>query len=170
MALAAQKNVILPRFTHSVYYMNVRALIFYFAICGIVNSAGGQHPVAAGVFDRSDIETGDTFVLRILVSGTEARPDRADFRPWSRWIPAENVLSAGQWTRSGAQWINNYTLIAFDSFHTTLPSLPVRWALPPVSGFDSIKETGRSAHLTDQNHRPDSRIFFDFFALCSLTL
>lgn len=106
--------------------MNIRPLIFCLAVCGMINHAGGQHPVAAGVFDRNDIETGDTFVLRILVSGTEARPDRADFSPWSRWIPAENVLRSGQWTRSGAQWINNYTLIVFDSFHTTLPPLPVR--------------------------------------------
>lgn len=86
----------------------------------------GQNPTAAGVFDRTNIETGDTFSLRILVSGTQARPDRVDFAAWSNWISEENVLRRTGWEHSGQQWITNCTLIAFDSFSTTLPPLAVR--------------------------------------------
>lgn len=95
------------------------------AVAGIWTTITAQAPSAAGVFDRQPVAAGDTFVLRVLVSGTEAKPDRVNFAPWSGWIPRENILRQSGWQKNGAQWVSNYTLIAFDSVHTELPPLPI---------------------------------------------
>ena len=72
------------------------------------------------------IETGDTFRLRILVSGTSVQPGQVDFGPWAADVPAKNILAHSGWHKSGPQWVQNFTLIAFDSATLDLPPLSVR--------------------------------------------
>lgn len=72
------------------------------------------------------VETGDTFGLRILVTGTSVAPRGIDFSAWKGLLPPENVLSQSAWTRSGGRWMRQITLVAFDSATLQLPPLTVR--------------------------------------------
>lgn len=76
-------------------------------------------------FDPEKVETGDTFALRVLVSGGRTVPQRVGMEAWEQAIPERNILSQTDWTRSGAQWVKRYTLIAFDSATLQLPPLTV---------------------------------------------
>jgi len=71
------------------------------------------------------IETGDTFLLRILVSGTKVEPRQVDFSTWKSIPVAPVQVSQTRWSRSGAQWVQQFTLIAFDSAEMELPALTV---------------------------------------------
>lgn len=71
------------------------------------------------------VETGDTVQLTVIVSGAAAQPRSVDFGPWSGLIPADNVLSRTTWRKSGTQWLQQFTLIVFDSAELKLPGLPV---------------------------------------------
>jgi hypothetical protein len=72
------------------------------------------------------IETGDTAVLLILISGLNSQPKDLDFGPWSTVLPPANIIRRSEWKRSGTQWIRSFTLIAFDSATLELPPLRVR--------------------------------------------
>lgn len=72
------------------------------------------------------IEPGDTFALRVIVTGVAAQPESVDFGPWREILPPENILSRAGWQRSGAAWTYKCTLIAFDSAALQLPPLNVR--------------------------------------------
>jgi hypothetical protein len=74
------------------------------------------------------IETGDTTGLLILVSGLNAEPKDIDFSPWASIFPISNVIGRSEWHKSGAQWTQRFTLIAFDSATLELPPLYVRVA------------------------------------------
>ena len=80
---------------------------------------------ARAVFDRNVVETGDTFVLRVLVTGVSAKPGKVDFSPWRELLPADNILSKSDWTRTGGRWLSQFTLIAFDSAGLALPPLKI---------------------------------------------
>lgn len=82
-------------------------------------------PTATASLDPARVETGDTFALRVLVSGAKVAPKRVDFSAWKSYLPAKNILSQSAWTRSGAQWVQRFTLIAFDSADWQLPPLTV---------------------------------------------
>jgi len=71
------------------------------------------------------IETGDTTVLLILVSGLNAEPKEVDFGSWVSVFPVSNIISRSDWRRSGTQWTRRFTLIAFDSATLELPPLRV---------------------------------------------
>jgi hypothetical protein len=79
----------------------------------------------AVVFDRQNIETGDTFTMRVLVTGTNAKPDRIDLSAWSAVLPTENVLRRSAWTHTADKWVSEYTLLIFDAFEGELPPLGV---------------------------------------------
>lgn len=85
------------------------------------------------VFDRNEVETGDTFILRVLVTGVSAKPGKVDFSPWRELLPPDNILSQSAWTRSGGRWLSQFTLITFDSATLQLPPLKIR-----VNGGDSM--------------------------------
>ncbi len=81
---------------------------------------------ATASIEMERVETGDTFRLRILVSGTSVQPGQVDFGPWAADLPAKNILAHSGWHKSGPQWVQNFTLIAFDSATLDLPPLSVR--------------------------------------------
>lgn len=89
---------------------------------------------AHAVFDKATVETGDTFVLRVMVSGINAEPGKVDFSAWKELLPAENVLSRSGWSRVGGRWVSQYTLIAFDSASLILPPLRI-----PQRAGDSLR-------------------------------
>ena len=94
------------------------ALLFY---CSALTA---QVNVAV-VFDRAQIETGDTFVMRVVVSGTNAKPDRIDFSAWKDILPNENILRRSTWEKSAGRWTSQYTLIVFDAVDQEMPPLTV---------------------------------------------
>lgn len=71
------------------------------------------------------VETGDTFALRVIVSGTAVAPREVRFAAWAGLLPMANVLSKSEWRRSGDTWRQDFTLIAFDSADHALPPLYV---------------------------------------------
>jgi hypothetical protein len=82
-------------------------------------------PKATATLKPERVETGDTFQLYIIVSGASAKPTRVDFVSWSDAFPLENMLAKSDWRKSGAQWIQHFTLISFDSAQLELPPLTV---------------------------------------------
>lgn len=92
-------------------------------LCG----SGLQAQLTANAnFNPSRIETGDTFSLRVLVTGTNSEPQPVDFKPWAAVFQGNNILSHTGWRRSGAQWVQQFTLIGFDSVQTELPPLLIK--------------------------------------------
>lgn len=81
---------------------------------------------ASASFDPVRVEAGDTFSLRVLVSGARVAPKRVSFAAWNKQLPADNVLNRSEWTRSGAQWVQRFTLVSFDSAALQLPPLTVQ--------------------------------------------
>ncbi len=77
------------------------------------------------VFDKNTVETGDTFVLRVMVANATAEPGKVDFSTWKELLPEENILSQSRWSRTGGRWVKQFTLIAFDSARLELPPLKV---------------------------------------------
>ena len=84
---------------------------------------------ANAVFDKAVVETGDTFVLRVMVTGVRSEPGKVDFSSWRDLLPPENILSRSGWTRTGGRWVSQYTFIAFDSAGLQLP--PLKILMPP---------------------------------------
>ena len=71
------------------------------------------------------VETGDTFSLIVIVSDVKSQPKSVDFAPWADLFPRQNILKQSDWRRSGTQWVQQFTLIAFDSILLELPALSV---------------------------------------------
>lgn len=95
--------------------------------CALLTFSGFAQTSASAVLDRPVVETGDTFSLRVLVGGTQVEPKKVDFSTWyAASFPPENVLSRSAWSRSGSRWVQQFTLIAFDSARLQLPALTVR--------------------------------------------
>ncbi|MEZ4943646.1 MAG: hypothetical protein R3D58_22425 [Saprospiraceae bacterium] len=94
--------------------------------CGILlpQNLPGQAQANA-VLNPARIELGDTFALRVLVAGTAVAPKRVSFAAWQKQFPADNVLSRSNWTRSGTHWVQQFTLISFDTTSLQLPPLTV---------------------------------------------
>lgn len=94
--------------------------------CGLLlpHTLPGQAQANA-VLDPARIEPGDTFALRVLVAGTAVAPKRVSFAGWQKQFPADNVLSRSEWTRSGTHWVQQFTLISFDTASLQLPPLTV---------------------------------------------
>ena len=89
-----------------------------------LNTLGAQTTANAS-FSPEVVETGDTFALRVLVGGTKVVPKAVDFTPWKTYFPPDNILKRYAWQRSGNQWVQQVTLIAFDSATLQLPPLSV---------------------------------------------
>ncbi|MFN0173331.1 MAG: hypothetical protein ACKVU0_01695 [Saprospiraceae bacterium] len=83
-------------------------------------------PKAFASLNPERIETGDTTLLLVIVTGLNAEPKDVDFSPWASVFPASDIIRRSTWRRSGAQWMRRFTLIAFDSATLELPPLYVR--------------------------------------------
>jgi hypothetical protein len=86
-------------------------------------------PNANAVLEPNRVATGDTFVLKVLVGGATVMPREVNFRAWAAVLPPENILSRSGWQKNGAKWVQQFTLIAFDSADLSLPPLSVRFHL-----------------------------------------
>lgn len=86
---------------------------------------GAAQVTANATFDPARVETGDTFSLRVLVSGLRSAPKHVDFSAWKPQLPEKNILNKSAWSPSGAKWVQRFTLIAFDSATLELPPLTV---------------------------------------------
>ncbi|MCB9314827.1 MAG: hypothetical protein H6574_18605 [Lewinellaceae bacterium] len=86
---------------------------------------GQTQAQANAVLNPAHIESGDTFALRVLVAGTAVAPKRVSFASWQKQFPTDNVLSRSKWARSGIHWVQQFTLISFDTASVQLPPLTV---------------------------------------------
>lgn len=116
---------------------------------------------ANAVFNPERVETGDTFSLRVLVSGTNVAPKEVEFAAWDSLLPVKNVLARSEWRRSGPQWVRHFTLIAFDSASLQLPPLVVRLhlgeAIPTNPLQLTVAPTPATADLSDMETIRDIR-------------
>ncbi len=94
------------------------------AVLASPNTAAGQAKANAAL-DPARVSVGDTFALRVLVSGTRVTPRRVSFAAWQHTIPADNILARSTWQRSGEQWVQRVSLIALDTADLLLPPLTV---------------------------------------------
>lgn len=96
-------------------------LLLFLAVAPIVRAQSK----AFATLKPDRIETGDTTTLTVIVSGLRTRPGDVDFISWKTAFPLTNIRASSDWRQSGAQWIRQYTLIAFDSASLELPALSV---------------------------------------------
>jgi len=108
-----------------VFRRAIKLIFLLYLVIFQVASLLAQATATASI-EPERIETGDTFRLRVLVSGTGVEPGQVDFGPWTGQLPAKNILRHSGWHRTGAQWVQNFTLITFDSATLDLPPLNVR--------------------------------------------
>ena len=102
-------------------YIRMLAAVVFF----ILTFRSAAQVTANAAFDPVRVETGDTFTLRVLVSGLRSAPNQVDFSAWNPQLPEKNVLNKSGWSKSGAKWVQRFTLIAFDSATLQLPPLTV---------------------------------------------
>jgi hypothetical protein len=98
--------------------------LLVFLCCTAVATLHAQGKAFASIKPER-VETGDTFSLFVIVSDIKTQPKSVDFVSWSDVFPATNILSRADWRRSGAQWVQQFTLISFDSASLDLPPLTV---------------------------------------------
>lgn len=96
---------------------------------------------ANAVFDPARVAVGDTFALRVLVSGTTVTPQRVNFAAWHPIIPAENILSRSTWQHSGEKWVQRFSLIVLDSADRLLPPLTVHLHLGDTVPTNPVRLT-----------------------------
>ncbi len=117
--------------------------------------------LASAAFDPEQVEAGDTFALRVLVAGVRVAPQRVSFAGWQNYLPADNILSRSEWTRSGNQWVQRFTLIALDSANVELPPLTVQLHLGDTVQTNplqlSVSIQGNATELRDMDPIRDIR-------------
>jgi hypothetical protein len=86
--------------------------------------ADGQG-AAMAQFDSNLVETGNPFMLRLIVPHNVGEPLMQPFGGWDSLIPAQNVLSQNEWQSDGAYWKKDIKLIAFDADTLQLPPLNI---------------------------------------------
>ena len=134
---------------------------FWWALCWLLPLSGSAQVRASASFDPERVEAGDTFSLRVLISGVRVAPKRVSFAAWHDHFPAENIRSRSEWSRSGAQWVQQFTLIAFDSATLELPPLSVQLHLDDTVQTNSLQLNVRApsaaAELRDMETIRDIR-------------
>jgi hypothetical protein len=71
------------------------------------------------------VETGDSFLVKIMVNGTNEQPEKIDFSVWNEFLPQKNLLHQSDWTLSGKIWLKEAYFIAFDEANLKLPALSI---------------------------------------------
>lgn len=112
---------------HAIASLAYLVLCTFLCIDTMLLAQKNAGPVAAATFNVARIEAGDTFNLRVSVTGTLARPDSIDFSAWEDALPARLRLRSTNWEQTENQrWERQWTLIAFDSAYLNLQGLPLR--------------------------------------------
>lgn len=95
--------------------------LLMFVLCG----ANGQTQAFAQT-DSNYAETGNPFVVHILVPNAAGQPGQIDFSAWDSVVPEENILTQTDWTPDGPFFAKDLTLVFFDADTLLLPPLPIR--------------------------------------------
>jgi hypothetical protein len=139
-------------------------------VLALPESARAQAKASAAL-DRERVELGDTFTLRVLVSGVQVVPERVNFATWQNQIPTDNIRSRSEWMRSGGQWVQRFTLLALDSATLTLPPLTVHLHLNDTVRTNPLQLTviapGASSDIRDMDgirdiHR-EPELWYDYW-------
>ncbi len=110
------------------------------AVISLPDTAAGQVRANAA-FDPERVEVGDTFALRVLVSGTTVTPQRVNFAAWQRVFPPDNILARSNWQHSGNKWVQHFSLIALDTASLLLPPLTVHLHLGDTVPTNPVRLT-----------------------------
>lgn len=120
--------------------MNMTSKFHITAACIALIWQTGQAQISATAsLAAPQIETGDTFLLRLQVTGTSVKPEKVDFSAWQAVLPPENILSERGWKKSREGWVDTFTLIAFDSARLALPPLAVKLHLSEVVKTNNLE-------------------------------
>lgn len=101
------------------------SLILAVSLC-TTDRAIAQETRAYCLFSSQPIQAGDTFNLNVSVSGFINQPAEIDFSPWNSWLDQSNILRKAVWKKKGNTWLQQFTLILFDSLVCTLPPLIIK--------------------------------------------
>jgi len=132
--------------------------------------ASGQ-ATANAALDPARVSVGDTFALRVLVSGTRVTPRSVNFAAWQHTIPPDNILGRSAWQRSGEKWVQRISLIALDTADIHLPPLTVFLHLGDTVQTNPVRltvvGTTASADLRDlddiRDIRPEPTLWYDYW-------
>jgi hypothetical protein len=113
--------------------------VYLTAIIALWLSVGGAQVKASATLGAPRIETGDTFLVQVQVTGTGVKPEKVDFSAWQSMLPPENILSERGWKKGREGWVDTFTLIAFDSARLMLPPLSVRLHLGEVALTNALE-------------------------------
>jgi hypothetical protein len=80
---------------------------------------------AIAQFDSNLVETGNPFMLHLLVPQRGGEPLSQPLGIWDSLIPAQNVLSQTEWQMDGDYWKKDIKLITFDADTLQLPALTI---------------------------------------------
>lgn len=83
---------------------------------------------AVATFDSGYVETGNPFVLHLSVPEEYGRPEQVDFSVWDTLLPSKSILDQTGWQRQNGRWVNDFTLLVFDSAQLELPPLRLAFA------------------------------------------
>lgn len=90
-------------------------------------AGSAAHAQAGAAFDSSLVETGEAFRLHLTVQESAGSPESVDFSAWDSIFPPQNILKQSGWRQAGDQWLNDVTLITFDSAELNLPPIAIRF-------------------------------------------
>jgi len=96
--------------------------IFYVLIAYL--PVGAQADVRAEL-DSNYVETGNPFVVHIIVPQSAGKPGQIEFSAWENEIAEQNILQQTQWTPEGSFYKKDLTLVFFDADTLRLPPLPI---------------------------------------------
>lgn len=86
--------------------------------------AGAQTEVRI-TLDSNYAETGNPFVVHILVPQSLGKPGQVIVSAWDSLIPEQNILQQTEWTPGNDGFSKDLTAVVFDADTLTLPPLPV---------------------------------------------
>ena len=85
----------------------------------------GAQTEAVAAFDSGYVETGNPFVLHLMVPQQYGAPESVDFSSWDTLAAAPSILGQSGWQAKGNQLANDVSLLVFDSAQLSLPPLAV---------------------------------------------
>jgi len=86
--------------------------------------AGAQSEVRI-TLDSNYAETGNPFIVHIVVPQSLGKPGQVIVSAWDSLIPEQNILQQTEWTPGNDGFTKDLTVVVFDADTLTLPALPV---------------------------------------------
>jgi hypothetical protein len=136
-------------------WLTKKAQVLIFVTLLYLQNHLNAQETAQVILPQTRIETGDSFLIKIMVKETNAKPLHANFAVWNEILPQKNLLHQSEWTLSGKIWVKDAFFIAFDSADLKLPPLTIELANQKIiktqASEISIFPTKSTASLADMD-------------------